>query len=79
MGRNWAQDKGLTAEDAITHELWVNQIMERRVAVWLATRLSHRKRLGVLLSVWSTPPSLFLPADEPPSTSSCDETCPPAA
>ena len=74
MGRNWVQDNREAARQRgldLMYERAVRQEMERRVAVWLATR--HLTR-GEALTL--SPSQL---SDEQPSTSSCDETFPPAA
>ena len=68
MGRNWGWDNRTNAQ---LYEAEVRYEMERRVAVWLATR--H------LLVDLSPTPSPSQPSDEPPNTSSYDETFPPAA
>ena len=83
MGRNWvwdnreiarqrAQSIGRRYVTDAAYEQEVRHEMERRVAVWLATRhLTTNERPATLSS--------SLPSDERPSTSSCDETSPPAA
>ena len=75
MGRNWVRDnQDQRREHALDliHEYRVRQIMEQRVAVWLATRIKAAPTLSPL-------PSPSRSFDERPNTSSCDETCPPAA